>query len=71
MATSIGEWTNQPTPLTTMERYNSNNKKPQSEIFFDPSEHPDDTLKAFDEFIELFQLRYDAQFPDPLQSIAW
>ncbi len=47
-----------------MEQY-SNNKKPQSELFFDPSNHPDDTLKAFDEFTQLFELRYDAQFPDP------
>ena len=46
-----------------MEQFN--NKKPQSELFFDPSDHPDDTLKAFDEFTQLFELRYDAQFPDP------
>ena len=34
-------------------------------LYFDPDEHPDNTLKAFNEFIETFELRYDAQFPDP------
>ena len=35
------------------------------QVFFDPDKHPVDTLKAFEEFVELFELRYDAQFPDP------
>ena len=40
--------------------------QPQSHsLFFDPSNHPDDTLKAFTEFTKTFQLRYAAQFPDP------
>ena len=34
-------------------------------LFFDPDQHPEDTLKAFEEFTQLFELRYDAQFPDP------
>ena len=36
-----------------------------SQLFFDPDQHPDDTLKAFDEFVEDFELRYDANYPDP------
>lgn len=40
--------------------------KPQShDLFFDPTNHPDDTLKAFNDFIKTFQLRYAAMFPDP------
>ena len=31
---------------------------------FDPDLHPDDTLKAFDEFIQSFYLRYEAQYLD-------
>ena len=43
-----------------------NSKQPHSDdLFFDPTNHPDDTLKAFTEFIQTFQLRYAAQFPDP------
>ena len=36
-----------------------------STLYFDPDLHPDDTLWAFDEFIQCFELRYDAQYPDP------
>ncbi len=36
-----------------------------STLYFDPDLHPDDTLRAFDEFIQSFTLRYDAQYPDP------
>ena len=39
--------------------------EPRSKIFFDPDEHPEDTLKAFEEFIKVFSLRYEAQYPDP------
>ena len=47
--------------------YNSNinSKRPQSDLYFDPNDHPDETLKAFDDFTQMFELRYDAQFPDP------
>ena len=41
------------------------NKRPQSDLFFDPTDHPDNTLKAFNDFTRTFQLRYNAQFPDP------
>ena len=34
-------------------------------LFFDPELHPEDTLKAFIEFTEIFQLRYNAKYPDP------
>ncbi|CAB4023368.1 Hypothetical predicted protein [Paramuricea clavata] len=36
-----------------------------STLYFDPDLHPDNTLRAFDEFIQSFELRYDAQYPDP------
>ncbi|CAB3984517.1 Hypothetical predicted protein [Paramuricea clavata] len=36
-----------------------------STLYFDSDLHPDDTLCAFDEFIQSFELRYDAQNPDP------
>ena len=34
-------------------------------LHFDPDLHQDDTLKAFNEFIQSFYLRYEAQYPDP------
>ena len=34
-------------------------------LCFDPDQHPDATLKAFNEFVESFELRYDALYPDP------
>ena len=34
-------------------------------LFFDPDHHPDDTLKSFVEFIQDFELRYSATYPDP------
>ena len=34
-------------------------------IYFDPDEHTEDTLKAFEEFKKKFSLIYKAQFPDP------
>ena len=37
----------------------------QPKLFFDPDEYPDATLKAFNEFIDEFVLRYDACYPDP------
>ena len=41
-------------------------KQPQSkDLYFDPANHPDDTLKAFDDFTQTFELRYAAQYPDP------
>ena len=40
----------------------------RSDIYFDPDEHPDATLKAFDEFNSRFQLRYNALYPDPPKS---
>ena len=33
-------------------------------LFFDPDDHPEDTLKSFNEFIQVFELRYNAQYPD-------
>ena len=37
----------------------------RSRLYFDPDEHPENTLKAFQQFIQRFQLRYDAMYPDP------
>ena len=34
-------------------------------IFFDPDQQTKDTLKTFKSFCTRFQLRYEAQFPDP------
>jgi len=34
-------------------------------LFFDPDDHPDNTHKAFNEFTQIFELRYNAQYPDP------
>ena len=34
-------------------------------LCFDPNLHPDDTLSAFTEFIQAFQLRYEAAYPVP------
>ena len=34
-------------------------------LFFDPDNDPENTLKAFQEFIQRFELRYDALYPDP------
>ena len=31
---------------------------------FDPDSHPHSTLKAFNQFIEQYEFRYDAQFPE-------
>ena len=36
-----------------------------NKLYFDPDQHPEETLKAFDEFTEDFLLRYDANHPDP------
>ena len=35
-----------------------------SRLFFEPDEHPKNMLKTFQEFIQRFQLRYDALCPD-------
>ena len=34
-------------------------------LYFDPDIHPNDTIKAFNEFLVDFELRYDASYPDP------
>ena len=41
--------------------------EPQSShiMFFNPDDFPDTTLKAFTEFTQSFELRYNAKFPDP------
>ena len=36
-----------------------------SHLFFDPDEHPENTLKASQEFIQRFQLRNDLLYPEP------
>ena len=35
------------------------------QLHFDPDLHPDDTAKAFSEFVQDFELRYNAKYPDP------
>jgi hypothetical protein len=34
-------------------------------LYFDPNSYSDDTLKAFNEYIQQYELRYDAQYPHP------
>ena len=34
-------------------------------LYFDPDIYPDDTLKAFNKYIQLYELRHDTQYPDP------
>ena len=43
------------------------NKEPQSRnsLFFDRDEYRENTLKALNDYVELFELRHNAQFPDP------
>ena len=36
-----------------------------NQLHFDPDDHPQDTLKVFNEFCESFTLRYNALYPDP------
>ena len=36
-----------------------------NQLYFDPDLHPDDTLMAFNEFVQDFELRYDAKYTDP------
>ena len=35
---------------------------------FDPDKHPHATLKAFNDFIEQYEFRYQAQYPEPSKS---
>ncbi|ESP05193.1 hypothetical protein LOTGIDRAFT_152003 [Lottia gigantea] len=42
-----------------------NESQLNSTPYFDPEKHPKDTLKAFTQFVICFELRYDAQYPDP------
>ena len=36
---------------------------------FDPDKHPHSTLKAFNEFIERYEFRYEAQYPEPAKNV--
>ena len=38
-------------------------------MYYDPDIYPDDTLKAFNEYIQMYELPYDAQYPDPLKVL--
>ena len=48
-----------------MDRHTYHEHKAASALFVDLDDHPEDTLKAFNEFIQVFELRYNAQYPDP------
>ena len=41
------------------------NEPRSATLLFDPDAHPDNTLKAFNEFCVTFVLRYNALYPDP------
>ena len=51
------------TTTSTMDTDNANPRGVPN-IQFDPDKHPFSTLKAFNEFIEQYEFRYDAQYPD-------
>ena len=36
---------------------------------FDPDRHPHSTLKAFNDFVEQFEFRYEAQYPEPSKNV--
>ena len=36
---------------------------------FDPDLHPHSTLKAFNDFVEQFEFRYEAQYPEPSKTV--
>ena len=36
---------------------------------FDPDLHPHSTLKAFNDFIEQYEFRYEAQYPQPTKNL--
>ena len=36
-----------------------------TQLCFYPDQYPDETLKAFNNFIQTFELRYEAAYPDP------
>ena len=36
---------------------------------FDPDKHPHATLKAFNDFVEQYEFRYEAQYPEPPKNI--
>ena len=48
-----------------MDWHTHHEHKAASALFFDPDDNPEDMLKAFNEFIQVFELRYNAQYPDP------
>lgn len=48
-----------------MDKINYHEPQTGQNLFFDPETHPENVHKAFIEFIQQFELRYQAQFPDP------
>ena len=42
-----------------------NQMQRSSSVQFNPDDYPHATLKAFNEFIEQYEYRYEAQYPDP------
>ena len=36
---------------------------------FNPDKHPHATLKAFNEFVDQYDFRYEAQYPEPPKNI--
>ena len=41
------------------------NEEAHLHLFFDPDDHPENTLKAFEEFIQQFELHDDVMYPHP------
>ena len=42
-------------------------EKAHLRLYFEPDEHPENMFTAFQEFIQYFQLPYDAMYLDPLK----
>ena len=38
-------------------------------LLFDPDAHPHTTLKAFNEFVDQYEFRYNAQYPQPPKAL--
>lgn len=48
---------------------NENSPRGIPSLQFDPDKYPYATLKAFNDFIEQFEFRYEAQYPEPQKNI--
>ena len=52
-----------------MDLHNEHSPRGIPNLQFDPDKHPHATLKAFNDFIEQYEFRYEAQYPEPSKHI--